>query len=220
MIMFINRKEAGRSLAGRLEHLRGEDLVVLGLPRGGVPVAYEVAVALEAPLDVIVVRKLGVPGDPELAMGAIGEGGVRIVNESVLSMAGVRGEQLRKVEERERKELERRARLFRGEQERVPLAGRVALIVDDGIATGSTVRAAAQVARAQGAARVVVAAPVAPTETRSRLEADADEVVLVETPEPFFAIGQFYVDFTQTADEEVTDILTRAREAETHGVGR
>lgn len=218
--MFTDRKEAGRFLAGRLEHLRDEDLVVLGLPRGGVPVAFEVARMLDAPLDVIVVRKLGVPGDPELAMGAIGEGGVRIVDERILSMAGVRGEQLRKVEERERKELDRRARLFRGEQERVSLEGRVALIVDDGIATGSTARAAARVARAQGAARVVVAAPVAPNETRSRLETDADEVVLAETPEPFFAIGQFYVDFTQTTDEEVTGLLARAREAESHGVGR
>lgn len=217
--MFTDRVEAGRRLAPHLEHLKGEDLIVLGLPRGGVPVALEVAEALGAPLDVIVVRKLGVPYQPELAMGAIGEGGVRVINEEVVSMAGVTPEQLTEVETRERAELERRARLFRGGRPGVPLTGRTAVIVDDGIATGSTARAAAQVARALGAARVVVATPVAPTDVKGRLEADADEVIVAETPELFFAIGQFYLDFTQTSDQEVARCLQRVPQPDIHEVG-
>ncbi len=205
--MFTDRREAGRLLARHLEHLRNDEPVVLGIPRGGVPVAHEIAQELDSELDVIVVRKLGVPYQPELAMGAIGEGGVRVVNDDVLSLAGVTSKQLEEVETRERAELERRALLFRGDRARVPLRGRVAVIVDDGIATGSTISAAARVARAQGAARVVVAAPVAPSDVASRLAADVDEVVVAETPEPFFAIGQFYADFTQTSDQEVTECL-------------
>jgi putative phosphoribosyl transferase len=208
--MFRNRVEAGRQLAEHLLHLKDQDVVVLGLPRGGVPVAHQVALALDAPLDVIVVRKLGVPYQPELAMGAIGEEGVRIIDPHIVSMAGVSAEELAEVERVERAELDRRARLFRGGHPREPLQGRVAVIVDDGIATGSTARAAAQVARELGAARVVVASPVAPGEVRARLGGDADEVIVVETPEPFYAIGQFYLDFSQTADEEVTAILARA----------
>jgi putative phosphoribosyl transferase len=209
-LIFRNRVEAGRRLAERLQHLSGRDVVVLGLPRGGVPVAYEVAQALHAPLDVIVVRKLGVPFQPELAMGAIGEEGVRLVDERMLTMAGVNGKRLAAVEARERVELDRRARLFRGERERVPLEGKWAVIVDDGIATGSTARAAARVARALGAGHVVVATPVAPVEVFERLREDADEVVVVDTPEPFYAIGQFYVDFSQTPDAEVTALLEKA----------
>ena len=205
--MFRDRIEAGRRLAEHLRHLEGQDVVVLGLPRGGVPVAQQVAQALHAPLDVIVVRKLGVPYQPELAMGAIGEEGVRIVDQDIVSMAGVTPRELDRVERREREELDRRARLFRRGHRRQELKGRVAIIVDDGIATGSTARAAAQVARALGAARVVVATPVAPIEVRARLGRDADEVVVVEMPQPFNAIGQFYLDFSQTADSEVTSIL-------------
>jgi len=208
--MFRDRIEAGRQLAEHLLHLKDQDVVVLGLPRGGVPVAHQVALALDAPLDVIVVRKLGVPYQPELAMGAIGEEGVRIIDPHIVSMAGVSAEELAEVERAERAELDRRARLFRGSRPREPLQGRVAVIVDDGIATGSTARAAAQVARELGAARVVVATPVAPREVRARLGRDADEVIVVETPEPFYAIGQFYLDFSQTADEEVSAILERA----------
>lgn len=208
--MFSDRVEAGRRLAERLGHLQGEGVVVLGLPRGGVPVAYQVAQALGAPLDVIVVRKLGVPYQPELAMGAIGEDGVRIVNEDIVAMAGVSPEELQAVEEREREELARRARIFRGDRRRVELQDRVVVIVDDGIATGSTVRAAAQVARAQGAARVIVATPVAPREAKDRLAADADEVVVVDSPEPFHAIGQFYLDFEQTPDAEVSRLLDQS----------
>ena len=151
---FLDRTDAGRRLAQRTLHLRGENVVVLGLPRGGVPVAAEVARALRAPLDVIVVRKLGVPVQPELGMGAIGEGGVRIINPEVVAIAHVTDAEIAAVERRERAELERRARRFRGERRRTPLTGRTAIIIDDGIATGSTARAACQVARAQGAVRV------------------------------------------------------------------
>ncbi len=207
---FIDRADAGRRLAARLQPLRGEAVVVLGLPRGGVPVAYEVARALDAPLDVIVVRKLGVPFQPELGAGAIGEDGVRIINEEVIHVAGVSASQLDEVEARERAELERRVRRFRGDRPRVALKGRTVVVVDDGIATGSTARAACQVARAQGAARVVLAVPVAPRDWEVRFGADADEFVCLDTPEPFYAIGQFYDDFTQTSDEEVIACLERA----------
>ncbi|MDQ4102429.1 MAG: phosphoribosyltransferase, partial [Actinomycetota bacterium] len=157
--MFVDRADAGRQLGQRLLHLRGLDAVILGLPRGGIVVAAEVARALDAPLDVILVRKLGVPAQPELAMGAIGEGGVRLVLPEIVQRAGVSRAELLAVESRERAELQRRAQRFRGERARVPLTGRIAVIVDDGIATGSTARAACQVARAQGAARVVLAVP-------------------------------------------------------------
>jgi putative phosphoribosyl transferase len=208
--MFANRSDAGRRLAARLGHLAGESVVVLGLPRGGVPVAWEVARALEAPLDVIVVRKLGVPFQPELGMGAIGEDGVRIVNDEVVRLARVSASELAEVETRERAELDRRAQRFRGGRPRVALAGRTAVVVDDGIATGSTARAACQVARAQGASRVVLAVPVAPPGWEERIGADADECIALDTPEPFWAIGQFYDDFSQTSDDEVVDCLARA----------
>lgn len=209
--MFKDRAHAGRLLAERLTRLKSrDDVVVLGLPRGGVPVAYEVAKRLGAPLDVIVVRKLGVPHQPELAMGAIGEEGIRIVDSETVSMAGVSGPALEAVEERERVELKRRADLFRRGRKRIPLEGKVAVIVDDGIATGSTIRAACRVARGMGATRVVVAAPVAPPEVSDRLLGDADEVVVVDEPPLFYAIGQFYRDFDQTTDDEVGSLLDRA----------
>jgi putative phosphoribosyl transferase len=208
---FINRVDAGRCLAERLEYLRGEDLVILGLPRGGVPVALEVAAALHAPLDVIVVRKLGVPFQPELGMGAIGEDGVRVLNAEVVRMAGVSSEELAAVEKRERVELERRAQRFRGGRIPVPIKGKTVVVVDDGIATGSTARAACQVARAHGAARVILAVPVAPRDWTQRLAGDADELVCVDTPEPFFGVGQFYADFSQTTDEEVIACLEHGR---------
>jgi putative phosphoribosyl transferase len=208
--VFTDRIEAGRRLADELAHLAGEDVVVIGLPRGGVPVAAEVAAALDAPLDVIVVRKLGVPFQPELGMGAIGEGGVKVLNDDVIAMAGVDSDELAAVEARERAELDRRAQRFRSGRERVPLAGRVVVVVDDGIATGSTAKAACQVARAQGAARVVLAVPVAPSDWTDRLEDAADELICVATPEPFFAIGQFYDNFTQTTDDEVIHCLSAA----------
>jgi putative phosphoribosyl transferase len=208
--MFSDRVEAGRRLAEHLTDMENrDDVVVLGLPRGGVPVAYEVATRLNAPLDVIVVRKLGVPYQPELAMGAIGEEGVRILDSRILSMAGVSEHELEAVERRERAELQRRAELFRRGRPRVPLDGKVAVIVDDGIATGSTIKAACRVARSLGAVRVVAAAPVAPMDAVERLGEDADEVVIVEQPASFYAIGQFYYDFNQTSDDEVTYLLGR-----------
>jgi len=209
-VSFFDRVDAGRRLAQKLGHLRGQDIVVVGLPRGGIPVAFEIAQALGAPLDVIVVRKLGVPFQPELGMGAIGEGGSRVINEEVVSTVGVSPEALAGVEENERALLERRVQRFRGGRPPVALTGRTAVVVDDGIATGSTARAACQVARAQGATRVVLAVPVAPSQSVAALRRDADEVVCLETPERFFAIGQFYDDFTQISDEEVVELLRRA----------
>lgn len=213
-VVFADRAEAGRRLAGALEGLRGQALVVLGLSRGGVPVAFEVARALGAPLDVLVVRKLGVPFQPELGMAAIGEDGVRVVDRDIVRMAGVSEAELAQVEARERAELEWRARRYRRARPPEPLDGRVAVVVDDGIATGSTARAACQVARARGATRVVLAVPVAPPGWRARIGQDADECVAVETPQPFFAIGQFYRDFPQTSDTEVTACLGRPTQPE------
>jgi putative phosphoribosyl transferase len=209
-MIFADRADAGRRLAARLQHLRGERAVVLGLPRGGVPVAFEVARALGAPLDVIVVRKLGVPSQPELGMGAVGEDGARVINDEVVRVAGVSRAELAAVEAREGAELERRARRYRDGRPRHPLAGRVTVVVDDGIATGSTARAACQIARAQGAARVVLAVPVAPRGWEARIGRDADELICVLVPEPFFSIGQFYADFSQATDGEVAACLERA----------
>lgn len=180
---------------------------MLALPRGGVPVASEVADHLGSPLDVIVVRKLGLPWQPEFALGAIGEGEVRVVDEDAITRAGVRHGELEEVERRERTELERRVRAYRGDRSAVPLVGSLALIVDDGIATGSTARAAVAVARASGATSVVVAAPVGPKDSTARLGPDVDEVILASTPEPFPAIGPFYADFSQTTDEDVRRLL-------------
>jgi len=208
-MLFANRVDAGRLLAAELQHLNGESVMVLGLPRGGVPVALEVARALGAPLDVIVVRKLGVPSQPELAMGAIGEGGARVINVEIMRLAQISSQQLGEVEDRERIELDRRTTRFRGSRPRLSLVGRTALIVDDGIATGSTARAACQVARAQGATRVVFAVPVAPRDWTDRLGDDANELVCLETPRSFHAVGEFYDDFTATTDGEVIDCLER-----------
>jgi putative phosphoribosyl transferase len=208
---FRDRSDAGRHLAdlvGRAE--LGPDVVVLGLPRGGIPVALEVARALAAPLDVIVVRKLGVPFQPELAMGAIGEDGVRVDNDEVLRSAGLSPPDVEAVERRERQELERRARQYRGGRPRIDVRGRCAVIVDDGIATGSTMRAACQVARAHGASRAVVAVPVASGYAVTALRDACDGVICVRTPEPFYAVGEWYEDFSQTTDEQVVQLLGHA----------
>ncbi|MCW2943282.1 MAG: phosphoribosyltransferase [Actinomycetia bacterium] len=209
-MMFIDRRDAGRRLAGRLEDLRGRDVVILGLPRGGVPVAFEVARALGLPLDVIVVRKLGMPSQPELAMGAIGEGGVRILNPELQRWGDVTGGEIAAVERREQAELESRVTRLRAGRSRIPLKGRTAVIVDDGVATGSTARAACQVARAQGASQVVLAVPVAAAEAAESLLGIADEVVCLQTPDSFYAVGQWYEDFSQVPDEEVVGLLKRA----------
>ncbi|GLY67810.1 phosphoribosyltransferase family protein [Amycolatopsis taiwanensis] len=235
-MLFTDRADAGRRLAQRLEELRGEDVVVLGLPRGGVPVAFEVARALHAPLDVIVVRKLGVPYQPELALGAIGEGGVRVLDDEIVRAAHVTVEEVAAVEKAGRAELERRLARFRGGRAGIAVAGRTVVIVDDGVATGSTARAACRVARARGAARVVLAVPVgafdaiealrdragqdtdhdaaqdAGQDTNNDTVKDADEVVCLEVPAFFGAVGQWYGDFRQTTDGEVADLLGRAAE--------
>jgi putative phosphoribosyl transferase len=210
---FRDRAEAGRRLADCLQDLRDEDVVVLGLPRGGVPVAFEVARSLGAPLDVIVVRKLGVPSQPELGMGAIGEDGVRVINDDVVRLARVGPEELAAVERREREELRRRAERFRAGRPRVPVAGRTAVIVDDGVATGATARAACQVALALGARRVVLAVPVAPPSVIAELSRAAADVVCVESPSQLWSVGQWYRDFTQTTDDEVVALLERAAPA-------
>jgi putative phosphoribosyl transferase len=209
-MQFIDRRDAGRRLAARLEHLRGTGLVVLGLPRGGVPVAAVVADVLQAELDVIVVRKLGVPAHPELAMGAVGEGGVLVVNDDALAEAAVSAEELARVEREERRELARRVSRYRRGRGVPDLRGRPVVIVDDGMATGATAQAACQVARALGAARIVLAVPVAPADRIGELERVADEVVVLHRPAVFFAVGQFYQDFLPTSDHEVEALLVAA----------
>ena len=210
MKLYDDRVDAGRQLARRLEYLSGQDVVVLGLPRGGVPVAFEVAQALQAPLDVLVVRKLGVPFQPELAFGAIGEDGVRVLNDSVVREAHLDGDDMDAVERKQRIELRRRAERFHRGHDRISLTGRIGVIVDDGIATGATAKAACQVARAHGASRVVLAVPIGPDDIVARFAGYADEVVCLETPAFFFAVGQGYRNFTQTSDDEVIALLDRA----------
>lgn len=211
MVGFSNRTAAGRTLADMLASVPRSDLVVVGLPRGGVPVAFEVAHALGAPLDVILVRKLGLPAQPELAMGAIGEGGVRVLNPTVLETSAVTGQELAAVEARERAVLEKRARMLRGDAPPLPLAGRTVIVVDDGVATGATARAACQVVRAKGARRVILAVPVAPPRWTESLGGVADDYVAASTPEGFDAVGRFYADFSPVSDETVAECLHRAR---------
>lgn len=205
---FRDRTEAGRALAHELRHLADEPgLLVLALPRGGVPVGYEVARALQAPLDVFLVRKLGVPGHPELAMGAIGSGGVRVLNEDIVGMLRIAPEVIDEVARREEIEMERRERTYRDDRPEPEIRGRTVVLVDDGLATGSTMRAAAQAVRAAGPRRLIVAAPVGAAESCDSLREEADEVVCVLTPEPFQAVGLWYQDFSQTTDAEVRALL-------------
>jgi putative phosphoribosyl transferase len=207
---FTDRIDAGRALAERLQKYAGrDDVVVLALPRGGVPVAYEVAVALAAPLDVFLVRKLGTPGQRELAMGAIASGGVRVINDDVVQWLHLRPEQIDAVAREEQQELERREAAYRQGRPMPPLGGRVVILVDDGLATGSTMRAAVQAVRMLQPSRVVVAVPVGARETCRGLELLADEVICAETPEPFVAVGQWYTHFDQTTDDEVQQLLRR-----------
>jgi putative phosphoribosyl transferase len=210
MTTFANRTAAGRALAERLREYAGrDDVVVLGLPRGGVPVAAEVAQALHAPLDVYVVRKLGVPGHTELALGAIGPGGVRVLNNDVVAAYRVTPEHIDEVAAKESDELDRRQREYRNDAAPPDVFGRTAILVDDGLATGATMRAAVQAVRASGPTEVVVAVPVAARATAHGLESIADAVVCVQTPVTFMAVGQWYDDFSQTTDEEVRDLLRR-----------
>jgi putative phosphoribosyl transferase len=209
--VFSDRAEAGDVLAARLSHLAGRpDLLVLALPRGGVPVGARVARALRAPLDVFVVRKLGVPGHEELAMGAIAGGGVRVRNQEVTSRLGLDDAVIERVAEAEELELARRERSYRADRPAPDLAGKVVVLVDDGLATGSTMRAAVAAARAAGPARIVVAVPTAPASTCERLRREADEVVCASTPRPFRAVGYSYRSFPQTSDEEVRELLRAA----------
>jgi predicted phosphoribosyltransferase len=205
---FNDRRDAGRELAERLSHYAGrDDVVVLGLPRGGVPVAFEVARALAAPLDVFLVRKLGLPGHEELAMGAIASGGVRVLNDDVVSATGIPEAQIAQVAARELEQLRRQEHAYRGDRPPLDVRGRVAILVDDGLATGATMRAAIAALRDQGAGAIVVAVPTAPGETCEALRREVDEVVCARTPDPFTAVGLWYRDFTPVSDEEVRDLL-------------
>ncbi len=215
---FADRSDAGRRLAQKLEWLRGEDAVVLGLPRGGVPVAAEVADSLGLPLDVILVRKLGLPYQPELAMGAIGEGGVVVLNDRVIGDSHVSSSEIDAVEAHEELELERRSRLLRQGRTPVPVQGRIAVVVDDGMATGATARAACRVARARGARRVILAVPVSSPEAVEDLGREV-EVVCWEVAHHLWAIGQRYEDFRQVTDEEVVEVLSRAVRIGSVGAG-
>jgi putative phosphoribosyl transferase len=210
---FFDRRHAGRVLAqALLQHAHEKDLIVLGLPRGGVPVAYEVARALSAPLDVMVVRKLGVPGWEELAMGAIASGGIRVMNEEVVLASGVSPEVIEQVSAAQQKELERRELRYRGHARTPKISGKTVILVDDGIATGASIRAAIQAIRSQAPTELIVAVPVAAPETCAELRPMLDDLVALLTPDNFTAVGQWYDDFSQTSDEEVTELLRQAAE--------
>jgi predicted phosphoribosyltransferase len=209
---FRDRPEAGRELGERLRGYGGlTDVIVLGLPRGGVPVAYEVARALDAPLDVFVVRKLGVPGREELALGAIATGGVRVLNSLLIAALELPAEWIESIDASERRELERRERIYREAEPPAELAGRTAILVDDGLATGSTMTAAVEAVRTEEPAAIVVAVPVADPEVCARLRRRAEEVVCLRTPQRLGAVGLYYSDFSQTSDDEVRALLAAAR---------
>jgi predicted phosphoribosyltransferase len=208
---FADRTEAGRLLAEKLgEYADRDDVIILGLPRGGVPVAYEVAKRLRAPLDVFVVRKLGVPGFEELAAGAIASGGVRVLNEDVVRAIPHAEEAIEAVTAKETAELERREQIYRAGRPAPDLRDRVAVLVDDGLATGATMRAAVKALRESGAAKIIVAVPVGPPDTCHEIEEQADETICLSTPAFFQAVGQYYEDFSQTSDEDVRELLARA----------
>ena len=214
-MLFRDRSEAGRWLAERLQAYAGRpDVIVLALPRGGVPVAFELARSLHAPLDVFLVRKLGLPGQEELAMGAIASGGVRVLNDDVVNALAVPASVIDGVARKEEQELRRREQSYRGSRPAPDVKGRVVILVDDGLATGSTMRAAVRAVKQMQPARVVVAVPVAAESTRDDIGEEVDEIVCSVPPEPFLAVGRWYEDFSQTTDEEVHDLLDRAgREA-------
>jgi putative phosphoribosyl transferase len=208
---FIDRRDAGRALASRLaKYADRDDVVVLALPRGGVPVAYEVASALGAPMDVFLVRKLGTPGHRELAMGAIASGGIRVLNDDVVKWYGIPDAAIESVAREEEQELLRRERAYREDRPAPDLARRTVILIDDGLATGSTMRAAAQAVRAHHPSRVVIAVPVGAKQTCAELAPVADEVICARMPEPFSSVGQWYMNFDQTDDDEVRDLLQKS----------
>jgi len=210
-MIFANRTEAGQELAQRLgAYANRDDVIVLGAPRGGVPVAFEVAKAIKAPLDVFVLRKLGVPGHEELAFGAIASGGVRILDRNTVEGLGITGLDIERVTRAEKRELERREQLYRSGRPPQNVSGLIVILVDDGIATGSSMRAAIRALRQMNPARTVLAVPVAPPSTCSQLQLEVDELVCLEMPEPFYGVGRFYDDFTQVSDEDVIELLDRA----------
>lgn len=210
-MIFANRTKAGQELAMHLrKYANRDDVIVLGAPRGGVPVAFEVAKELRAPLDVFVLRKLGVPGREELAFGAIASGGVRILNRDIVEGFGITGLDIERVTRVEKQELERRERAYRGGKAPLNASGLTVILVDDGIATGSTMKAAIRALRQMKPARIVTAVPVAPPSTCSQLQFEADELVCLEMPQPFYGVGQFYSDFSQVSDEEVKEFLDNA----------
>ena len=210
-MLFRNRTHAGRVLAGMLEgYSNRDDLLVLALPRGGVPVAFEIANALHVPLDVFLVRKLGVPGQEELAMGAIATGGIRVLNHELVKYLGVPDRVIDSATAAEQAELDRREQAYRGTREAPDVRGRIVILVDDGLATGSTMRAAVAALRQQKPARIIVAVPVAAASTCQEFREEVDEIICATTPDPFYGVGQWYEDFSQTTDEEVRDLLKRA----------
>ncbi len=210
---FHDRRDAGRMLAAKLSaYAHRRDMIVLALPRGGVPVAYEVARVLGAPLDVFVVRKLGVPGHEELAMGAVATGGVRVLNDSVVRALGIPDDVIDAVAAQEERELERRERLYRDGRPPPDVQGKMVILVDDGLATGASMQAAIKALRQQHPARIVIAVPVAAPEICEALRAEVDEVICALTPDPFLAVGFWYEDFSQTTDDEVRYLLARQRQ--------
>lgn len=210
-MVFQDRADAGRQLAAALHHYSGDPrLIILGLPRGGVPVAFEVATALRAPLDLFLVRKLGVPGHEELAMGAVATGGVRVLNDEVVNGLRIPGHVIDKVAAEESRELDRRERAYRDARSAPEIAGRTVILVDDGLATGSTMRAAIMALRKQGPEKIVVGVPVASPDVCNQFRTEADDMVCILTPEPFYAVGYWYQDFSQTTDDEVRDLIRRA----------
>jgi len=215
---FLNRTDAGRLLSEKLEKYAGRGgVIVLGLPRGGVPVAYEVAKRLRAPLDVFIVRKLGVPGFEELAAGAIASGGVRVLNEDVVRAIPYASEAIEAVTARETAELQRREQTYRDGRAAPELRDKIAILVDDGLATGATMRAAVKALRQRGAAKIVVAVPVGPPDTCHEISKEADETICLSTPPFFQAVGQYYDDFSQTSDDDVRELLTRAAQSDNEG---
>lgn len=211
MAIFKNRRDAGKQLAEKLSEYEGQDdVIVLGLPRGGVPVAFEVAKALNVPLDVFIVRKLGVPGQPELAMGAIASGDIQVMNDSVVRRAGISEAQIEEVSHQEKEELKKREKAYRGARPDIDLQGKTVLLVDDGLATGASMRAAISALREHDPEKIIVAVPTAPPDTCQEFEPEVDQIICLHTPTPFWGVGGSYQNFSQTTNKEVRELLNRA----------